>query len=71
MKRKFSTKKVKANKVYCEYISKKNHLHMNATKWTSLSNFCSVNKHYNNNFLKYLHEKEKISLDSTDKGLYI
>ena len=44
MKRKFLAKKVKANKVYCEYISNKNHLHMNATKWSSLSSFCEVNK---------------------------
>lgn len=39
LKRQFGTKRVKANKVYQEYISDRNHLHMNATQWTTLTGF--------------------------------
>lgn len=34
------TKRVKANVVYQEYIADKNHVHMNATCWTTLTGFC-------------------------------
>lgn len=37
--RRHSTKEIKANTFYAEYISDKDHLHMNATKWTSLTEF--------------------------------
>lgn len=33
-------KKVNANHFYQEYISNKQHVHMNATKWASLTEFC-------------------------------
>lgn len=39
LKRQFGTKRVKANKVYQEYISDRTHLHMNATQWTTLTGF--------------------------------
>jgi len=35
--------RVKANTVYTEYISDKQHIHMNATSWVTLSGFCKVN----------------------------
>jgi DNA/RNA-binding protein KIN17 len=35
----FNTRRVLANTVYQEYISDRNHLHMNATKWNSLTEF--------------------------------
>jgi DNA/RNA-binding protein KIN17 len=34
------TKRVKANVVYQEYIADKQHIHMNATCWTTLTGFC-------------------------------
>ena len=34
-----STKRVKANSVYQEYIADKQHVHMNATTWGSLTAF--------------------------------
>ena len=34
------TKRVKANVVYQEYIADKQHTHMNATCWTTLTGFC-------------------------------
>jgi DNA/RNA-binding protein KIN17 len=33
LSRRFGTRRVKANTVYQEYISFKEHLHMNATRW--------------------------------------
>ncbi|KAK9249190.1 domain of Kin17 curved DNA-binding protein-domain-containing protein [Lipomyces tetrasporus] len=35
-------KKVNFNKFYQEYISDRNHIHMNATKWVSLTEFVKV-----------------------------
>ncbi|MES1904817.1 MAG: hypothetical protein MHPSP_001099 [Paramarteilia canceri] len=36
-----SSKVVSANKVYQEYISDRMHMHMNATKWETLTDFCN------------------------------
>lgn len=40
LKRQFGTKRVKANKVYQQVIADKNHVHMNATRWHTLTGFC-------------------------------
>lgn len=39
LRRRFGTNMVAANTVYQEYIKDRDHLHMNATKWTTLSEF--------------------------------
>ncbi|KAE8229225.1 hypothetical protein CF326_g5811 [Tilletia indica] len=39
LSRRFGTRRIKANKVYQEYIADRHHLHMNATRWLSLSEF--------------------------------
>ncbi|KAJ2551542.1 hypothetical protein EV175_003652 [Coemansia sp. RSA 1933] len=39
LSRRYGTKKVLANQVYQEIVSNKQHLHMNATKWDTLSEF--------------------------------
>jgi len=39
LKTRFGTKRVQNNVVYNEYISFKEHIHMNATKWETLSGF--------------------------------
>lgn len=54
------TKRVLANRVYQEYIADKNHVHMNATIWTTLTGFC-----------KYLGKEGKAIVDETEKGWYI
>lgn len=54
------TKRVKANQVYQEYIADKQHIHMNATCWTSLTGF-----------VKYLSKVGKVVADETEKGWYI
>lgn len=43
LKRKYCQKKIAANKVYVDMISNKNHVHMNSTKWTTLTGFVEVN----------------------------
>ena len=60
LKRQFGTKRVHANVVYQEYIRDRNHTHMNATRWTSLTGLC-----------KYLGRKGKVIADETEKGWFI
>lgn len=40
LKRQFGTKRVKANKVYQQVIAHKDHVHMNSTRWHTLTGFC-------------------------------
>ncbi|XP_059622459.1 DNA/RNA-binding protein KIN17 [Phlebotomus argentipes] len=60
LRRQFGTKRVAANKVYQEYITDKNHLHMNATKWLSLTGF-----------VLWLGKTGQCVVDETEKGWYI
>ncbi|XP_036146457.1 DNA/RNA-binding protein KIN17-like isoform X1 [Monomorium pharaonis] len=60
LKRQFGTRRVPANQVYQEYISDKGHIHMNATKWLTLTAF-----------VKWLGSTGKCIVDETEKGLYI
>jgi DNA/RNA-binding protein KIN17 len=60
LKRAYNTKRVKANKVYQEYIAHKEHVHMNATRWESLTGF-----------VKYLGRTGKCVVEETDEGWYI
>lgn len=56
----FGTTRVMANLVYQEYISDKQHVHMNATKWSSLTEF-----------VKYLGKEGKCEVEDTEKGWFI
>ncbi len=60
LKRMHGTKRVEANKVYQEYIADKEHIHMNATRWTTLTGF-----------VMYLGRTGKCVVDETEKGWYI
>lgn len=60
LRRRFGTKRVSANKVYQEYISHKDHLHMNATRWLTLSDF-----------VKWLGRSGQCTVDETEKGWFI
>lgn len=53
-------KKVSANRIYQEYIADKQHTHMNATIWTTLTGFC-----------KYLGKEGKCEVEETEKGWFI
>ncbi len=39
LRRRFGTKRVQANNVYQEYISDRDHVHMNSTQWETLTDF--------------------------------
>jgi len=60
LSRRWGTKRVKSNTVYQEYISDKNHIHMNATRWVTLTEFC-----------KYLGREGIAHVDETEKGWFI
>ena len=55
-------KKVNLNRFYNEYIGNKEHMHMNATKWTSLTEFA---KHLGRNGVVRVEEDE----EKTEKGV--
>lgn len=54
--RRWGTKRVRINQVYQEYISDKSHLHMNATRWLSLTEFT---KHLGRSGIAHVDENEK------------
>ena len=54
------TQRVKANNIYQEYIRDKHHLHMNATRWVTLTAF-----------VKHLGSAGIVRVDETEKGLFI
>lgn len=60
LRRQFGTKRVAANRVYQEYISDRNHLHMNATRWVTLTGF-----------VRWLGKTGKCIVDETEKGWFI
>ncbi|TFK71258.1 hypothetical protein BDN72DRAFT_958186 [Pluteus cervinus] len=60
LSRRFGTKRVLANRVYQEYIADKSHLHMNATRWVTLSEF-----------VKHLGRTGVARVDETEKGWFM
>ncbi|CAF0809084.1 unnamed protein product [Brachionus calyciflorus] len=60
LKRRFGTKRVHSNVVYQEYISDRNHIHMNATRWLTLSDY-----------VKYLGRTGACHVEETEKGWFI
>lgn len=60
LRRRFGTKRVNANKVYQEYIAAKDHIHMNATRWLTLSDY-----------VKWLGRTGQVIADETEKGWFV
>jgi len=60
LSRRFGTRRVRANQVYQEYIQDKHHLHMNSTRWVTLSEF-----------VKHLGRTGIARVDDTEKGWFI
>lgn len=60
MRTRYCRTRVLANTVYCELIADKAHIHMNATRWSTLSEF-----------VLYLKRAEKCTAEYTDQGWYI
>ncbi|CAF88923.1 unnamed protein product, partial [Tetraodon nigroviridis] len=60
LRRRFGTKRVHNNIIYNEYISDRQHIHMNATRWETLTDFT-----------KWLGREGLCKVDETPKGWYI
>ncbi|NXP63963.1 KIN17 protein, partial [Chloropsis cyanopogon] len=60
LRRRFGTRRVHNNVVYNEYISDREHIHMNATRWETLTDFT-----------KWLGREGLCKVDETPKGWYI
>uniref|UniRef100_A0A8D2M8V3 DNA/RNA-binding protein Kin17 WH-like domain-containing protein n=1 Tax=Zonotrichia albicollis TaxID=44394 RepID=A0A8D2M8V3_ZONAL len=60
LRRRFGTRRVHNNAVYNEYISHREHIHMNATQWETLTDFT-----------KWLGREGLCRVDETPKGWYI
>ncbi|KAI5632958.1 domain of kin17 curved DNA-binding protein domain-containing protein [Phthorimaea operculella] len=60
LRRQFGTKRVNANKVYQDYISDRDHMHMNSTQWETLTDF-----------VKWLGREGKCVVDETEKGWFV
>lgn len=60
LSRRFGTKRVRANQVYQEYIGDKHHVHMNSTRWVTLTEF-----------IKHLGRSGVARVDDTEKGWFI
>ncbi|TPX36509.1 hypothetical protein SmJEL517_g01353 [Synchytrium microbalum] len=60
LSRRYNSRRVHANLVYQEYISDREHLHMNATRWNSLGAF-----------VQYLGRESICEVDETEKGWFI
>ncbi|KAG9280461.1 DNA/RNA-binding protein KIN17 [Astyanax mexicanus] len=60
LRRRFGTKRVHNNIVYNEYISHREHVHMNSTQWETLTDFT-----------KWLGREGFCKVDETPKGWYI
>ncbi|NWS34285.1 KIN17 protein, partial [Polioptila caerulea] len=60
LRRRFGTKRVHNNIVYNEYISHREHIHMNATQWETLTDFT-----------KWLGREGLCKVDVTPEGWYI
>ncbi|KAM4677635.1 DNA/RNA-binding protein KIN17 [Discoglossus pictus] len=60
LRRRFGTKRVHNNIVYNEYISHREHVHMNATQWETLTDFT-----------KWLGREGYCKVDETPKGWYV
>eukprot|EP01016_Furgasonia_blochmanni_P008810 TRINITY_DN13632_c0_g1_i16.p2 TRINITY_DN13632_c0_g1~~TRINITY_DN13632_c0_g1_i16.p2 ORF type:complete len:268 (+),score=54.89 TRINITY_DN13632_c0_g1_i16:62-805(+) len=60
LRRKYPSKKVLVNKAYNDYIANRFHVHMNSTRWTTLTSF-----------VEHLHSHEKVEVEKTEKGTYI
>ncbi|KAJ8047098.1 DNA/RNA-binding protein KIN17 [Holothuria leucospilota] len=60
LRRRFGTRRVHCNIVYNEYISDRDHTHMNSTKWETLTEF-----------VKWLGREGYCTVDHTEKGWFI
>lgn len=60
LRRRHGTQRMNANNVYQEVIADKHHIHMNSTKWASLTDF-----------VQYLGKKGLCVVEETERGWYV
>jgi len=60
LRRRHGTQRMNANNVYQEVIQDKNHIHMNSTKWATLTDF-----------VQYLGKKGLVLVEETERGWYV
>ncbi|KAL7553111.1 hypothetical protein ACHAWF_016369, partial [Thalassiosira exigua] len=60
LRRRHGTQRMNANNVYQEVIQDKQHVHMNSTKWTTLTDF-----------VQYLGKKGHCVVEETERGWYV
>lgn len=60
LRRRHGTQRMNANNVYQEVIQDKHHVHMNSTKWTTLTDF-----------VQYLGKKGICVVEETERGWYV
>lgn len=60
LKRQYGGKRIHANQIYQEYIRWKEHIHMNSTKWLTLTEF-----------IKWLGKEGICTVDETEKGWFV
>lgn len=60
LRTRFGTRRVLANTVYQEYIKDRDHVHMNSTRWVTLSGLC-----------KWMGRKGICEVEENEKGWYI
>ena len=60
LRRRHGTKRMNANNVYQEVIQDKSHIHMNSTKWATLTDF-----------VQYLGRTGKCMVEETERGWYV
>lgn len=60
VKARYKFKKVLANTIFQEYIKERDHVHLNATRWTTLTEFAY-----------WLHEKELVKAEESERGVMI
>lgn len=60
MKARYRTKRILANTIFQEYIKERDHIHMNGTRWTSLTEFAY-----------WLHEKGLVKAEDSERGVMV
>lgn len=60
LKTRYKTKRVLANTIFQDYIKERDHIHMNGTRWTSLTEFA-----------KWLGEAGLVKVDDSERGVMV
>lgn len=60
LRTRYRTKRILANTIFQEYIKERDHVHMNSTRWTSLTEFA-----------KWLGENGYVTVDDSERGVMV